>query len=51
VPRVHLLLHSNGDLQDSAVALVIDVRNMWEVSLESFHNNNDEGAEHVAMKT
>jgi hypothetical protein len=32
-----MLLRSNGDLQASAVALVIDVCNMWEVSMEGSH--------------
>jgi hypothetical protein len=32
-----MLLHSNGDLQDSTVELVIDVRNMWEVSMKGSH--------------
>jgi hypothetical protein len=34
---MEMLLHSNGDLQDSTVALVIDVRNMWEVFMEGSH--------------
>jgi hypothetical protein len=33
-----MLLHSNGDLQDSTVALAIDVRK-FEVSMEGYHNN------------
>jgi hypothetical protein len=33
-----ILLHSNGHLQDSTVALIIDVHNMWEVSMEGPHN-------------
>jgi hypothetical protein len=28
---MEMLLHSKGDLQDSTVALVIDVHSMWEV--------------------
>jgi hypothetical protein len=39
---MELLLHSNGHLQISTVALVhwsIDVRNMWEVSMEGSHTD------------
>jgi hypothetical protein len=32
-----MLLHSNGHLQDSTVKLVIDVRNVWEVSMVGSH--------------
>jgi hypothetical protein len=32
-------LHSSGHLQDSTVALVIDVHNMWEVSMEGSHTS------------
>jgi hypothetical protein len=32
-----MLLHSNEHLQISTVALFIDVRNMWEVSMEGSH--------------
>jgi hypothetical protein len=31
---MEMLLHSNGNLQDSTIAFVIDVRTMWEVSME-----------------
>jgi hypothetical protein len=34
---MEMLLHNKGDLQDSTVALVINVRNMWEVSTEGSH--------------
>jgi hypothetical protein len=34
---MEMLLHSNGQLQISTVSFVIDVRNMWEVSMEGFH--------------
>jgi hypothetical protein len=36
---MEMLLHSNGDLQYNTVALVMDVRNMWEVSIEGSHNS------------
>jgi hypothetical protein len=35
---MEMLLHSNGDLQDSSVALVTDIRNVWEVSMEGSHS-------------
>jgi hypothetical protein len=34
---MEMLLHSNEHLQISTVALVINVRNMWEVSTEGSH--------------
>jgi hypothetical protein len=34
-----MLLHSNGDLQISTDAMVMDVRNMWEVSMEGSHRS------------
>jgi hypothetical protein len=34
---MEVLLHSDGDLQDSTVALVIYVRNMWGVFMEGSH--------------
>jgi hypothetical protein len=35
---MEMLLHSNGHLQGSTVALVMDVRNMWEFSKEGSHS-------------
>jgi hypothetical protein len=35
---MEMLLHNNGNLQDSTVAFVIDARNMWEVSMEGSHS-------------
>jgi hypothetical protein len=39
---MEMLLHRNGDLQDSAVALIIDVCNMSEVSMEGSHKTKTE---------
>jgi hypothetical protein len=49
---MEILLHSNGDLQDSTVALVIDVRNVWEVSMEGSqtHKHRDLHA-HIHTQT
>jgi hypothetical protein len=45
------MLHSNGDLQISTVALIIDVRNMWEVSMEGFHSCACAGFRHYVTAT
>jgi hypothetical protein len=36
---MEMLLHSNERLQISTVALVIDVRNMWNVPMEGSNNS------------
>jgi hypothetical protein len=34
---MEMLVLSNGELQDIIVALFLDARNAWEVSIEGFH--------------